>query len=112
MESHGNVNMVMEDPLVSRQEYGDEKGSGVSLRDTKNEVGREGVTHLIVLRTFVFGLLRTEKNFLRGWLIATVELRRRGLGWKREELEFVSRRGAGEDAGCICYDYVEQHYCV
>ena len=24
---------------------------------------------------------------------STVELRRRGLGWKREELEFVSRRG-------------------
>ena len=41
MESHRNVNMVMEDPLVSRQEYGDEKDSGVSLRDTKNEVGRE-----------------------------------------------------------------------
>ena len=81
------------------------------MRDTKNDVGREGVTHLIIADNC--SLVPSKRQELPERTVdATVELRRRGLEWKREELEFVSRRSAGEDAGCICFDYGEQHYEV
>ena len=75
---------------------------GVDERVEQNELGKEKK----VTRS-MFAFLASNRKELREIMVeAIIELRRRGLEWKIERMEFTTWRVEdGDDGGSVCFDH-------